>query len=82
VGLDDGVLMDLTDYNNMCKRVQRGQIVAIAPAVDKEGNWHLVGLAGVPTQSDMYHLRRANGHDRALYALRAIHQARNHYGIA
>lgn len=74
--------MDLADYDQILERVRQGQIVAIAPTVNEDGHPYLVGLAGFPTPVNRVWLARATGRERAIFALRAIHQARSHYEIA
>lgn len=74
--------MDLDEYDKIVERVRKGQIVAIAPAEDQEGNWHLITVAGVPSPIEMRRMLQSPPRERALFALRAIQQARSFYNIA
>lgn len=72
--------MDLKDYDSIRALVDKGQIVGIGTAANEAGEPYLVGVAGPLTRDNRDHLRRANESERALFALKAIEQARNHYG--
>lgn len=73
--------MNLKDYDEIKALVDKGQIVGIGTAVNEAGEPHLVGVAGRLTRDNWDHLRQADGAGRALFALKAVEQARNHYGI-
>lgn len=73
--------MDLSDYDDIERRVNSGEIVGIGTAVNEAGEPHLVGVAGPLTDENWAYLEKADKPGRALFALYAVEQARNHYGI-
>ncbi len=68
-------------YEDLVASVEAGHLVAVAPAIDDDGQPSLVVVTGELPPLHRMHMAEATGEQRARIAVRAVRQVRDHYGI-